>query len=211
MVSPLLPALLFSAWLADLDQPHRLNDQNFGVGLHQDQLVFPSILERYYPPGFSDLYYRPWAELMRKNGGGTSTISMDKDIFKVILDVQQFKPEEVSVKVVDRVLVVEGKHEEKKDEHGTVSRQFVRKYILPDQVDVDKVTSSISSDGILTITAPLKEVPPENVRTIAIERTGKPAIRDDSKQKGKDKIENNQVDEEVTVETEETTPTTPIK
>ena len=45
---------------------------------------------------------------------------------QVNLDVQQFKPEELTVKVADKFLVVEGKHEERSDEHGFVSRQFTR-------------------------------------------------------------------------------------
>ena len=98
------------------------------------------------------------------------------------MDVQQFKPEEINVKVVDRFIVVEGKHEEKKDEHGLVSRQFVRKYFVPEQVDIDHVKSSISSDGVLTLTAPVKELPEseKKEKVIPIEQTGKPAIRESS-------------------------------
>ncbi len=46
-------------------------------------------------------------------------------IRQVCLDVQQFKPEEVNVKTVDNFVVIEGKHEEKEDEHGYISRHFV--------------------------------------------------------------------------------------
>ena len=169
--------------MGDLDRsPSRLFDQNFGIGLDPDQLV----LSRYgiYLPAnrdrLLDLYYRPWADLLRQdtNGGGISAISLDKDSYKVILDVQQFKPEEIEVKVVNKYVVVTAKHEEKKDEHGLISRQFVRKYLIPENVDPDTVTSTISSDGILTIQAPVKELPEDkNVRKIKIEYTGKPALK----------------------------------
>lgn len=174
----LLP-LLFSAWWADLDRPHRLMDQNFGMGLYPEQLLFPSAIDRLYPGSKTiDYYYRPLNELLRRGDSGVSTITADKDTFKVILDVQQFKPEEIHVKLVDRFIVVEAKHEEKRDEHGLISRQFVRKYLLPEQVDENQVASNISSDGILTITAPLKKTEEKpNERTIKIEFTGKPAIR----------------------------------
>ncbi|XP_003701665.1 protein lethal(2)essential for life [Megachile rotundata] len=175
----LLP-LLFSAWWADLERPHRLLDQNFGMGLYPEQLVYPGI-DRFSPlgnRGVLDLYYRPFTDILRKGEGGTSTITADKDTFKVILDVQQFKPEEISVKLVDRFIVVEAKHEEKRDEHGFISRQFVRKYLLPEQVDENELASNISSDGILTISAPLKKTEEkQNERTIKIEFTGKPALR----------------------------------
>ena len=85
----------------------------------------------------------PWVRAV-----GTSTITADKNMFKVILDVQQFKPEEISVKLADRFVVVEAKHEEKRDQHGLISRQFMRKYMLPEQMDEMELSSNISSDGI---------------------------------------------------------------
>lgn len=75
---------------------------------------------------------------------------------QVILDVQQFAPSEIVVKTVNNNVIVEGKHEEKQDEHGYISRHFVRKYLLPSDADALDVQSSLSSDGVLTITAPKK-------------------------------------------------------
>lgn len=187
----LLP-LLFSAWWADLDRPHRIWDQNFGMGLYPEQLIFPSSIDsRIYSPlnnrAMLDFYYRPLSEFLRRDVGGTSTITADKDTFKVILDIQQFKPEEINVKLINRLVVVEAKHEEKKDEHGLISRQFIRKYLLPEQVDEEKLTSSVSSDGILIITAPLKQIEENlNERNIKVEFTGKPALHADSKEQTAD-------------------------
>uniref|UniRef100_A0A6V7KZ56 SHSP domain-containing protein n=1 Tax=Bracon brevicornis TaxID=1563983 RepID=A0A6V7KZ56_9HYME len=179
-----LVPLLFSDWWEDLERPHRLIDQDFGVGLHPEQLLTPAVLERYLTPRRTRnplLYYRPWAELLRQSDSGTSTVRADKDKFQVILDVQQFKPEEINVKVVDKCVVVEAKHEEKQDEHGWISRQFTRKYLIPEQCDIDQVASSLSSDGVLTITAPRKDIPKvEGEKVIKIEHTGKPAIRDNA-------------------------------
>ncbi|GLG94658.1 Alpha-crystallin A chain, partial [Gryllus bimaculatus] len=50
----------------------------------------------------------------------------------VNLDVQQFKPDDLNVRVIDNLVVVEGKHGERQDEHGYISREFQRKYVLPD-------------------------------------------------------------------------------
>lgn len=75
---------------------------------------------------------------------------------QVILDVQQFSPDEITVKTVDNHVIVEAKHEEKQDEHGYISRHFVRRYVLPPSHDLANVTSTLSSDGVLTITAPKK-------------------------------------------------------
>lgn len=98
-------------------------------------------------------------------------ITLDKNKFQVSLDVHQFKPSEISVKTVDGHVVVEGKHEEKEDQHGSVYRHFVRKYILPEGHKSEDVTSTLSSDGVLCVTAPknkIAEVEGERIVHIAI-------------------------------------------
>lgn len=111
-----------------------------------------------------------------------TSITVDKDHFQAKLDVQQFKPEELTVKVnADNTLTIEGKHEEKPDEHGFISRHFVRKYILPDDCDVQKIQSSLSTDGVLSISAPKKpDVKQVSHKEIPIIRTG-PIVRNENK------------------------------
>ncbi|XP_008551690.1 protein lethal(2)essential for life [Microplitis demolitor] len=177
---------LFSHWWETLDRPHRLMDQHFGLPLNPEHLFrdFERTM-REYERRFPTAYYRPWADLMRDDEKGTSVIKADKDKFQVSLDVQQFKPEEINVKVQDNFIVVEGKHEEKSDEHGTVSRQFVRKYLIPEQCMPDKATSSLSTDGVLTITAPRKPeaIEAKKEKPIKIEFTGKPSIEHEEPKK----------------------------
>lgn len=93
-------------------------------------------------------------------------MTIDDNIFKIILNVQQYSPEEITVKVVNCQLVIEGKHEDKQDGNVVLVRQFIRRFILPNYADVDQATSTISSDGILTITVPLTK----NEKVINIER-----------------------------------------
>ncbi|XP_046751799.1 protein lethal(2)essential for life-like [Diprion similis] len=191
--------MLFSDWWEDLERPHSLLDQHFGLPLRQEQLTAsyprPSIYAVAAPSRsgtnlIPSIYYRPWGDLLRHGDGGSSVVKADKDQFKVSLDVQQFKPEEINVKVVDKCVVVEAKHEEKRDEHGWVSRQFERRYLIPDQCNIDEVSSNLSSDGILTITAPRKEQPKvEGERSIKIQHTGKPAIKDQAPAKGQEQNE----------------------
>ncbi|KAL6254588.1 hypothetical protein P5V15_014640 [Pogonomyrmex californicus] len=98
-----------------------------------------------------------------------------KDDFQVAVDVCHFKPEEVEVTVKDNHIVVTAKHEDKRDEHGWISRQFTRRFQLPEDVDVDQMISKLSSDGFLTIVAPKKQkLKDETVRTVQIQYTGKP-------------------------------------
>lgn len=190
-----LVPLLFSDWWEDLERPHHIMDQDFGLGLHRDQLVSPRALEMYLAPrnrrvpASSLMYYRPWNELLRSaDSRGVSTVESDKDKFQVTLDVQQFKPEEIDVKVVDKCVVVSAKHEEKQDEHGWISRQFTRKYMIPEQCDLEQVSSKLSSDGVLTIVAPRKEQPKiKGEKKIAVTLTGKPAIQPKEETKKEEK------------------------
>lgn len=93
------------------------------------------------------------------------------DDFIVSLDVQHFSPEEVTVKVVDNFIEVEGKHEERPDEHGFVSRYFKRRYAFPQGFNADGIVSKLSSDGVLTIRAP-KIQKDSQERVIPIIHTG---------------------------------------
>ena len=96
-----------------------------------------------------------------------------KDGFQVCMDVGQFKPSELSVKVVDNSIVVEGKHEEREDEHGFISRQFTRRYVLPQGYDPNKVASTLSSDGVLTVSIPKPQIEDKsNERVIQIQQVG---------------------------------------
>nr|ABD98776.1 putative small heat shock protein [Graphocephala atropunctata] len=157
--------------LRDMDRP-TLYDQHFGLGLSPANLVDHGLLTTPMLSG----YLRPW-RILNQADSGLSNIVNDKDNFKVSLDVQQFKPEELTVKVVDNCVVVEGKHEERSDEHGFVSRQFTRRYRLPDNCDVQALQSSLSSDGVLQLTAPKKSIEDKGARPIPITQTNTPAVK----------------------------------
>lgn len=101
---------LFSHWWETLEQPHRLMDQHFGRALRPEQFFPASFFDG---PPFRLLpysYYRQWLDWTKEEQeSGWSVVKDDKDKFRVVLDVQQFKPEEVNVKLVDNYIVVEGK------------------------------------------------------------------------------------------------------
>jgi len=174
--------LSFRDWWDDFsafDRPFRssrLLDQEFGTGLRRDDL-----LSSFWNPTPSVLrsgYVRPWRSNNLKREESGSTLNVDNDKFQVILDVQQFTPNEITVKTTEKFVVVEGKHEEKADEHGYISRQFTRKYALPANTNPNDVQSSLSSDGVLTITAARKQVQQNTERVVPITQTG-PSKKDE--------------------------------
>ncbi|KAJ8391250.1 hypothetical protein AAFF_G00095170 [Aldrovandia affinis] len=88
---------------------------------------------------------------------GLSEMKLDKDRFVINLDVKHFSPEELRVKINGDFIEIHAKHEDRQDEHRFVSREFHRKYKLPAGVDPASVTSTLSSDGMLTVSAPRKQ------------------------------------------------------
>ncbi|XP_012215270.2 protein lethal(2)essential for life-like [Linepithema humile] len=207
--------LLLTTWWTDLGYPPM--NENFDLTAQPQPGELLRAFDRSYPfvydRGVLD-FYKPWLNL--DQNVGRSSITVDDDTFKIVADVQQFKPEEVSVKIVNRFLVVEAKHEEKQ-EHDSISRQFVQKYLLPNCADVDQLKSTISSDGILTITAPLKPEEPKDERVIKIDFIGQPTLRpseDENRTEAstteantttEKTVEDNEVREEVTTQAQQET------
>ncbi|VVC99234.1 unnamed protein product [Leptidea sinapis] len=162
-------------------RPSRLLDQEFGLALTPDDLLAVTA------PMVSRDYFRPWRQLAAAARDIGSSIKSDKDKFQLNLDVQHFAPEEITVKTADGFIIVEGKHEEKKDEHGYISRQFVRRYALPKECNMEAVESRLSSDGVLTVTAPKQTSALKNEKSIPIQQTGpvRKEIKDGMEETGK--------------------------
>lgn len=93
----------------------------------------------------------------------------DSEKFAVEVDVTQFHPQELSVNVLDRELVIEGHHEERSDSSGRIERHFVRKYTIPDDANPETLTSHLSDRGILTVTAQKKAIEAAKGRKIPIQ------------------------------------------
>lgn len=168
--------LLFRDWWDDFDRerPSRLLDQHFGLGLKKDDL-FNAWPATTVPR--SGRYFRPWGEPLLRSSSGSSNIKADDKSFQVILDVQQFSPNEITVKVADGSIIVEGKHNEKQDEHGFISRQFTRRYTPPKDLDMENTVSSLSSDGVLTISVPKKAPAMIGEKVVPVVQTGAPAVK----------------------------------
>jgi crystallin alpha B len=103
-------------------------------------------------------------------------VTCDQDKFQCRIDCHNFRPEEVSVRNVGRDIMIEGKHEERADEHGFASRTFTRRYRLPDDCNAENVRCDLSSDGILTINVPRKAALTGGEKLLEIQQTGKPAL-----------------------------------
>uniref|UniRef100_A0A8D3E140 Heat shock protein b8 n=1 Tax=Scophthalmus maximus TaxID=52904 RepID=A0A8D3E140_SCOMX len=78
--------------------------------------------------------------------------------WKVCVNVHSFKPEELNIKTRDGFVEVSGKHEEKQEEGGIVTKNFTKKIQIPLDVDPQAVFASLSPEGVLIIEA--RQTPP---------------------------------------------------
>ena len=90
-------------------------------------------------------------ENIKKSQKPVLTIKKNDENFKVSLDLSPFRYNEITVKVTNNFIIVDAKHDEREDEFGFISRQFTRKYILPDDFDTDTIKSFLTDDSKLTI------------------------------------------------------------
>ncbi|KAK8751058.1 hypothetical protein OTU49_012763 [Cherax quadricarinatus] len=119
--------------------------------------------------------YRNLRQRNLKEENQAVTVNEDQKTHKIIVDVQDFlNGGEVTVKTVDeREVVIEG-HIEKQEGNTKSSKRFCKRFVLPEDIEVESVTSVVSSDGVLTITAPRKPsaVPvTDATKAVSIEKT----------------------------------------
>merc|ERR1712226_555396 len=98
-----------------------------------------------------------WDEDIFSSSRDSHLLGLQEDDTKmeISLDTTGYKPDELKVQVRDGELSIEGKHEEKSEAgHVMVSRQFSRRYGLPQGAKKEAVMSNLSQDGVMVITVP---------------------------------------------------------
>lgn len=109
--------MLFRDWWSDYDidfeplmsrpRTSRLIDQHFGKALRRNDLLSSFANTQISSPAPRSPYYRPWGSALSRQDSG-STLNVEKNKFEIILDVQQFTPNEISVKTADKFIIIEG-------------------------------------------------------------------------------------------------------
>lgn len=77
--------------------------------------------------------------------------------FHMSFDVRDYNPSDITVKTDGDTLIITARHEDDVGGHKNV-REFSRRIKIPSDVEPEKLTSTLSHDGILTVHAP---VPPK--------------------------------------------------
>jgi len=81
-------------------------------------------------------------------------VSASNEKFMIQLELPGFSPEDFSLKTKDDVIIIEAKHNAKTEDGSTDSRHFTKEFKMPSGVATDKLGSTYSGAGILTISAP---------------------------------------------------------
>ncbi|XP_026755949.2 alpha-crystallin A chain [Galleria mellonella] len=104
-------------------------------------------------------------------------IVTDDNKFQVIVNVKDYKKEDLKVKVKGDFIFVQGSHEAKQDDRDVFASQFFHTYSLPANCSGSDVTAELSSDGYLIVSAPLKSTGEKKAsadRDVSIVETGTP-------------------------------------
>jgi len=67
--------------------------------------------------------------------------------YKLALNMQQYTPEDITIKLNGNELAIEA---------SNGGETFKQKHVVPEYIDLDQMSSSFSSDGVLVIKAPKK-------------------------------------------------------
>ena len=114
--------------------------------------VEPSRVSTRYTDGMLKIEApRPKRESQPRKIAGGKIVSDDKK-FEIVLDVRNYKPDEIEVKVNGDDLIVTGK-QETEEKGRRITRQFTRNFKLPRDVSVRSVQSRVSVDGYLYVYA----------------------------------------------------------
>merc|ERR1719222_351351 len=106
-------------------------------------------------PSRSQMLQNPFKGFKSMFNEEEAKVDEDESKMEGRINASEYKPEELKASVQSGRLLVEGKHEEKKEDGSAyVQRSFTRSYTLPKEAQADQMVSHLSSEGVLLITTP---------------------------------------------------------
>ena len=87
---------------------------------------------------------------------GTPVVSSETGKFKLEIDIEDFRPEELTVKTQDKRVVVCARREEKSGNRSS-TRELSREHTIPDSVDPLTIKAFFTDGGKLIIEAPYRD------------------------------------------------------
>ena len=91
-------------------------------------------------------------------------VSASNDKFMIQLELPGFSPEDFSLKTKDDIIIIEAVHNTKTEDGSSSDRTFTKEFKMPSGVVTEKLSSTYSGAGILTISAPRVISAPEGAQ-----------------------------------------------
>merc|ERR1711892_595123 len=91
-------------------------------------------------------------------------VSASNDKFQVQLELPGFAPGDFSLKTKDDLIIVEAVHEAKNDDGSSKMRKFSKQFKMPAGVVTEKLVSTYSGKGVLSVEAPRVISAPEGAQ-----------------------------------------------
>ena len=112
-----------------------------------------------------------FGDLQSRTNGNLSCVTDDNRRFEVLLDVSHLDPDTITIKIVDKVIEVRGKLDERMKDNGNGNREFTRRYSIPDGVDPQTIIAHHSSSGFLVMGASKQDAKyrPMGIRVVPVE------------------------------------------
>merc|ERR1711892_377110 len=86
----------------------------------------------------------------------SASMQLKNGRFSIEVDIQDFDPEDIDIKVESGSIILVGRREIKRGTSSSI-RQFNQKFALPSGIDVSRLSTEVTSDGSLVIYAPQVE------------------------------------------------------
>jgi HSP20 family molecular chaperone IbpA len=78
------------------------------------------------------------------------------DVYRVNVDVDGFKPEEINISIKENTIIIGAKMERQAEDGSKFQQEFRREMTLPEEVDPSTLKSFLANDGVLSIEASYK-------------------------------------------------------
>ncbi|NWI66626.1 HSPBB protein, partial [Todus mexicanus] len=129
---------------------------------------------RQFMSSFEQLLSSQGAAAMERAPSSSAALTQGSgEGFSICQDVKNFTPEQLSVKVVGRKVVLVGQKEtQSTDEKGSFSYKYEalkREWDVPEEVDAEALTCSLTKEGQLRIEAPRLALPATPERNVPIQ------------------------------------------
>jgi len=138
----------FKDWWADFEAPKSISVGRSQLERHSEDGPRRSLLD-----SFLSLRDGSSGHRFHSSSSQAACMQLKNGRFSIEVDIQDFDPEDIEIKVEGESIILEGRREIKRGSSSSI-RQFNQKFALPAGIDISKLATEVTSAGSLVIFAP---------------------------------------------------------